>query len=819
MADNDGEDGYPDEDLDALPSDVFQALQQNAVISTQQRQYLVSGNQQSHGEPYALEIPHGPNGQLNHRLKPGSHAITNLQPSSDYGDLDDELLDGEVFDAAEHPDVVRRNDALPTGRVVNGSTEREQWQQQRYSAPIPVAQTDRALAPFSAPAIDKTPSYAGLEDSGYAEVERAEDMLLDEPFMDEESAPRDAEDVSLDSLKAQVAQLLHERESIQQKVQESNDQLLAKAGEISIIRANQTKTSKEYERQLAGLQKLHIDEVARQKAEIENAQAERDIVLTENKFLKNDVQEVSRLRKVPKGAKEAFNKVVLPTTTANGTPRKDTTLPYRESPKRNTTLPYGDGFDVDEINFVSPSKSNYKGKALTPKTGTKRKRKVADDSPTQLLELSQPMAIPVLDDTETIQQEHLVKEAIKSVHDKGDERFEFTREILNHRRVRKEKRTFELLANYSFPSNPELALSTMLLDKMSSIRVEKSIDEFAKAFSTIVLGLWSQCITEKHYKPLLLLLDLYKFLLLTSPPTIAIQLVDETVVLAQQTADINVIPRTFEKPSSEIDPDVDTTECLSILQLTASLCARRKENITRFWRSIRFDFVLMMLRNVQPLIDIQYMLLMLRTSILDSTFAMIVTGEAKQPKCEILIIDKLTYMLITAPKVRKDQETKQQAGPKKSYTPTEITELRLQILSLLQNMCNTTHGAEALARNPWAIGRLVRTMNDELHALYDHDSAHELRAELINESTRLLYHLTSHPHYSTLIDMQEKLRAVPGGQHKHLIALSRLAFSEGIFFESGIEDDVVEIAHRMLEESVTPEEGEALLAAFSSARK
>ena len=67
--------------------------------------------------------------------------------------------------------------------------------------------------------------------------------------------------------------------------------------------------------------------------------------------------------------------------------------------------------------------------------------------------------------------------------------------------------------------------------------------------------------------------------------------------------------------------------------------------------------------------------------------------------------------------------------------------------------------------------------------------------------------------------MQEKLQAEIGGANRWLIALTRLAFSEGIFYEHGIEDDVVDCAHQMLENSVTPEEGEALLEAFSSSSK
>ena len=91
------------------------------------------------------------------------------------------------------------------------------------------------------------------------------------------------------------------------------------------------------------------------------------------------------------------------------------------------------------------------------------------------------------------------------------------------------------------------------------------------------------------------------------------------------------------------------------------------------------------------------------------------------------------------------------------------------------------------------------------------------RIELINQSMRLLYHITTS--YSHLINIQERLATTPGGAHKYLIILTRLNFSDGIFYEEGIEDDVVECAQHLLENWVTPEEGEALVESFSSARR
>lgn len=92
----------------------------------------------------------------------------------------------------------------------------------------------------------------------------------------------------------------------------------------------------------------------------------------------------------------------------------------------------------------------------------------------------------------------------------------------------------------------------------------------------------------------------------------------------------------------------------------------------------------------------------------------------------------------------------------------------------------------------------------------------KIRCQLVNASTRLLCHLTSN--YPTYINMQTKLQFIPGGTHKYLIALTRLAFSEGIFYEQGIEEDVADAAHQMLESLVNPQEAEALSDAFSGVR-
>jgi len=229
-----------------------------------------------------------------------------------------------------------------------------------------------------------------------------------------------------------------------------------------------------------------------------------------------------------------------------------------------------------------------------------------------------------------------------------------------------------------------------------------------------------------QYKPLFLLLDLVEFILLSSPPGTGPHLMDEVVGLAQKTADINVIPRfrrfapaTTSSPKTALktNDEVDTNECLRILYLIASACVRRQEDITRFWRLMRFDFIMMICRNSQPVEDVHLMLKLLSSSVQKDTFAMI-TDPAKQVELEQHVIDRVTAMLIENPKAADGDEP---------YDTVEIAEMRLQILCLMEKLCDKRHGGEALAKHPLAVGRLVRVMNDELNALYDHKAGHEHR--------------------------------------------------------------------------------------------
>ncbi len=132
------EDDYSDDDLDALPVHAFHELQQNAIRSTQK----VS----DHGK-----ISHftgkSPRVFASHNVRLGDLAATAeyypQQPSSDYGDFDDEMLDGEIIDAAEAPIAIPALERGIARRPIGESTQREEFRQQRFGAPSPHQRSGR----------------------------------------------------------------------------------------------------------------------------------------------------------------------------------------------------------------------------------------------------------------------------------------------------------------------------------------------------------------------------------------------------------------------------------------------------------------------------------------------------------------------------------------------------------------------------------------------------------------------------------------------------------------------------------------------------
>jgi hypothetical protein len=291
--------------------------------------------------------------------------------------------------------------------------------------------------------------------------------------------------------------------------------------------------------------------------------------------------------------------------------------------------------------------------------------------------------------------------------------------------------------------------------------------------------------------------------------SIAPYIVDSLNPLAQITADAVAIPRyQVREVENGYDNVIDVTSCLKLLHLTALGCMSEVEHITRFWRLIRLDFILLTLSPNQNNEDSDLMLKLLSTSVLPSSFGNVsIDDEAKQKANAEYILDRLSHPLFETPfqpvTLNKNLRMK----------PDAVMKLRLGILQLMTSMTRSPFASLLLASHKSTIGMLVSLMSDELDVLYDWKAGHSSSALILTLATRLLYHLVTK--HEAIINMQQKLAQIPGGPQKYLLVLARLNFSEDdLVFESGIAPDVPRLALEMLEGAVTPEEGDSILGAF-----
>ena len=526
------------------------------------------------------------------------------------------------------------------------------------------------------------------------------------------------------------------------------------------------------------------------KQDLEQAKKEKESLVTHNQFLDHEQGNNDWNAPAKKPGKGK---------TRNGS---------ATTPKRQRVSNLGDGFDDAELT-VSPSKPGVKPRVTTPKQGAKRKRDALTDTSGQPLQFNEQAREFLQDAAVVINAKSTSSDALNV----PDTRFEFLQLLLGHRIEPGVRRTFEVFATLTLPSNPEIALSTLFMDRMAKNNLSRDTTDYPASVGSIVLAIWNKCLAEQYYKPVCYLVDMVKFILLNGTIATVNHLLNGIITMTQLTADVNVIPRfrTINKSvvarsgTTESEPtnDIDVYDCLELLLLTASLCASETNLVHQFWRTMRIDTLSMLLRVCQPIDDITMTVKLLGPCVQDDVLGSIRDPDTHGVASEQHIIDRLTSLLIEIPR-RLDG-----SGP---YSPTTILNLRLEILQLIQQICDNKLSGRAFALHPLALGRIVRVMNDELTAIYVNISGLEERSEIVNHACRILFHVTYA--YAQDIDLQEKLRSQPGGVNKYLIALSRLAFSDAIFFERGIEEDVFECAHSMLEDFVTPEEAEALRRAF-----
>lgn len=329
-----------------------------------------------------------------------------------------------------------------------------------------------------------------------------------------------------------------------------------------------------------------------------------------------------------------------------------------------------------------------------------------------------------------------------------------------------------------------------------------------------------------QYGPVDALADLLEFVLALGPGSTANALIHRFVPLATKSIDLIAVP--LARPSQPTalptwSNEINVDHILSIAHSMAMTASLSTETNRTFWQEMEFDFVLMMLNVPQQLPHIQLMLQMVGASVLPESFGAIPKQTEKQANLEMHMVDRLTNLLFEQPKAPSDEPP---------YEDSELASLRIETVRTLSTIAVTKHGSGALAQHRTAIGRLFRFLHIQVTALYDippssfntsgHDlipgpsAMHKVTTCLINLTIRLLYHLL-HDHGDFIV-IREKLDVIPGGPQKFLVALTRLAFSEELVLEAGIDEEAVDAAHEILDLVLSREEGDAIVEAIETPR-
>ena len=801
------EDFFSDDDLDNIPDNTLRELEQNALASTQLSR--PAGQPSRYGgpkpgnnvlvgaprPPVKSNLPWRPpqpqaRPQTAQAPPSAPPASAPAPPSSDYG-LDEE----EVLDLDEPSMVIQPASGPQQGPSVT---------RQPSAAPT--------TAPFRPkPALDPETAAAFAAADAEFEANPGAAQWRDAPHL----APRASNGLDMSALQARIAELEAEQARLKQAEQAARNAAAVKQGEIAIVRSNQEKQAKEYERRIAVMQKLHADEAAKTKTELEAQRKEKEKMLVDNRFLKHDLEQEAQRPKAVNGTGKAVR-------TGSGK-EKDT-------PRKARKAGLGDGFDDVDVRPVSPSRSREKAKGDTPKHGAKRKR-MAHDSPVAALSFTQPPE--AVSRQPSMEQPAASAEPPRIVAPAVDTRFHFMQRLLNHRPYEGHERTVEALAKHTIPSQSG-TLCSALMDQLSYSLGQDQDDYLPLKLCRVVLKLWAQCVDAQHYAPLYLLLDLINLALCFELASVRSQLIEEAVplctravfLIADQTRKVSTNP-TFaatldkaahEKLADELCAD-EVMDLLVMLCDAASVCPGRLEV---YWRHMDLMFVLLMLSKAQPISQINAMLKILATSALPTSFGPVSDDPKAQEVTERGLVDRLTSLISEMPEVPPNEP---------EYTELEIAEMRLSILSVIKALCQTDHGGLLLAQNKAAIGRLIRFLDGQINRLYGlpppppsptdmqdgaEVTAHGLVAQTINTTMRLLYHLLRT--HDDIIDLTAKLNVIHGGHQKFLVALSRVAFSEQLVLERGIEDEVTEAAHSILDSYLSPEEGEAIVAAVETPR-
>lgn len=494
--------------------------------------------------------------------------------------------------------------------------------------------------------------------------------------------------------------------------------------------------------------------------------------------------------------------------------------------KGQNDLPLGDGFDDDDMIIVSPSKRREKSRVFTPKQLNKRKRQVINDSPVQILELSEPRDKLRAPEPPSFNEHKIDTTLLRSLW-KDDRRFRLLHRVLSHHCSRGNDRILEALSQFAFPSNPQKKLSSVVYDRFATSMPSSNARELACSICRNFLDIWRRCLRDEYYAPMYLVLDALQFILACEPIKTAVAVMDDMIPLIVESVKLVAIPvyearnrnekKTaflFSAEYQKAVEEIDVPSCLKLLHQLATSCActPSPQPLIQFWHNMPLDFVLLILQKEQSITNMLLFLRILSTSSLPSTIGPIISDDPDTQKGgESNLISRLTNLF---------SETLAPVANSKATSPVQVPEaqiwrVRLKILHVLTQFSIPQYGSTLLVQHNLCIGRLVKYLNHAVSVLYTRplSPTQAFKIQTINSTMRLLNCLTtSNPGFN----IKSKLNETLGGLHAYYVSLTRLAFSEGLVLESGIEQEVMDMAHDILDDGLSPEEGDALAEVFPS---
>ncbi|KAL1879883.1 hypothetical protein Daus18300_001722 [Diaporthe australafricana] len=494
-------------------------------------------------------------------------------------------------------------------------------------------------------------------------------------------------------------------------------------GEASIIRSKYDRSVAAHEAEVSKLKKQNAEALAKQERLVEAAVHAEKAAATELQFTRQDLRE--ELQKSKKGRKESVESAV-------STPRKN---------KTNSFKNIADGFDDVEV-LPSPSKAQggLKGKgknaALAPgeRTPSRAKRKrAAIDSPVTALEVEDDAVMA--DATPTTQHEAPVSGLRPQALP-----YDLLRLVLDHGAIHGQPLTFDLLARYSFPSDPDQSFAGIIFQKLPSLGDPHDPVRLLIDFCEMIIDLWDQCLREKYYEPIYDLVALITFILQLNTISVAPYITSTLVPVAQTTVFLLAVPR-FESHDGDLAAradeniqhlvlNIDTEGTLQLMYLAALGCADsyllepehpldlgpdRDSPQRLYWKLMQIDFVLVMLSPKQPRDDFLGMLSLLCTSCLAGSIGPITSEPDRGPAFVAqALIERISKIM---------HEPRSWAAPGDSSGSFGYQQcvVRLAALRTLLAFAQSGLGVTQLALSDVAIPRLVNVLCGAIDALYDMD--------------------------------------------------------------------------------------------------